>query len=68
MQSEWHANKTLVLAGITVYSCCFSIAPPIFAPISETIGRRPIYVFNCILFTATMFLVGFAQVPRKSLF
>jgi|SRR5579862_9485917 len=62
MQEEWHTNATLVLAGITTYSCCFSIGPPIFAPLSETIGRRPIYVFCCLTFTATIIPTSFAQV------
>src|SRR5277367_5626366 len=64
MQAEWGCSQTTLLLGITVYSCCFSIGPPIFAPISETIGRRPIYLMNWIVYTGVMFPIAFAQVKH----
>jgi hypothetical protein len=67
MQAEWGCSQTTLLLGITVYSCCFSIGPPIFAPISETIGRRPIYLLNWIVYTGVMFPIAFSQVLYPSL-
>jgi MFS family permease len=61
MQAEWGCSQTTLLLGITVYCCCFSIGPPIFAPISETIGRRPIYLLNWIVYTGVMFPIAFSQ-------
>src|SRR5271170_7819342 len=31
---------------------------------SETIGRRPIYLLNWIVYTGVMFPIAFAQVPQ----
>jgi MFS family permease len=68
MEEEWDTTQTVLLLGITVYSCCYSIGPPIFAPISETVGRLPLYLLTWSLYTGNMFLVAFSQVSFAPIF
>lgn len=41
--SEWQFGDVAILVGITVFTTGFGLAPMVFAPISEVLGRRPIF-------------------------
>jgi len=49
--SEYGTNDQLVMGGQSGFVCMLGIGPLFFAPMSETFGRRVIYVGNLTLFT-----------------
>nr|POE75795.1 putative transporter spbpb2b2.16c [Quercus suber] len=49
--STFNASKQAVLAGQTVFVAMLGIGPLFLAPMSETFGRRPIFLICLTLFT-----------------
>jgi len=49
--SEYKTNDQLVTGGQSGFVCMLGIGPLFFAPMSETFGRRIIYISNLTLFT-----------------
>jgi MFS family permease len=52
IQDELHCSRMLALAGITLYTVMFGIAPMVLAPLSEIYGRRNVYIASAIVYTA----------------
>jgi MFS family permease len=50
---EFDCSETLVNASVTVYSLVLAIAPLVWGPMSDRMGRRPVY-----LAAASVFVVG----------
>ncbi len=54
---EWDLrSRTLALVPVSVYVLGLALGPFLFAPASELIGRKPVYVFTSLLFV--LFNVG----------
>ncbi|CAI7645983.1 unnamed protein product [Penicillium manginii] len=47
-----HTSQELAFLGISVFVVGFAVGPLFWAPLSETYGRRPIFIFNAISLTA----------------
>lgn len=54
-------NRTLSLAGISVYAFGFGIPPLFLAPLSEVYGRRWVLLVSHLAYTLFFFCVGFAD-------
>lgn len=53
MMKEFHVNsEPVVTLGVTTYLIGLAVGSLILAPISETYGRRPVYVIATLIFTA----------------
>ncbi|KAI9033440.1 major facilitator superfamily domain-containing protein [Hyaloraphidium curvatum] len=50
---ELQASETLVNLTVTIYSIVLSVAPLVWGPLSDRVGRRPIY-----LASSSVFVVG----------
>ncbi|ETS78124.1 hypothetical protein PFICI_10186 [Pestalotiopsis fici W106-1] len=50
---SFEVDKQLVLGGQTAFVCFLGIGPLFFAPMSETFGRRKVYLLNILLFCLT---------------
>ena len=53
--------EVMILASVTMFVIGFGVGPLVFAPMSEEVGRKPIYVVT--LFVAVVFIVpcGYAR-------
>ena len=49
------SEEVIILASVTVFVIGFGVGPLVFAPMSEEVGRKPIYVVT--LFIAVVFVV-----------
>ncbi|KGQ87496.1 multidrug resistance protein [Candida albicans P87] len=49
------SEEVIILASVTVFVIGFGVGPLVFAPMSEEVGRKPIYVVT--LFIAVVFIV-----------
>lgn len=59
MANDLHmANETVALLGLTTYLLGFAAGSLLWAPLSETYGRRPVYIATLI--PATLFVIGCA--------
>lgn len=59
---EFHVSLEVSLLTITVFVVGFGVGPMIFAPLSEIVGRKPIYVVT--LFIALIFEIPCAVAPN----
>lgn len=50
MAEEFHASRTLVIAGISTFCLGFGFAPMALAPLSEAWGRYPIFIAAGIVY------------------
>ncbi|KAK9479389.1 major facilitator superfamily domain-containing protein [Lipomyces japonicus] len=53
---EFHVSETVALLGLSVYLVGLSMGPALAAPISETIGRNPVYRLSMPI--SMLFTVG----------
>lgn len=53
---KFHASQTLTLAGLTFYLVGLSLGPILGAPMSEILGRKPVYVISLPL--SMLFVMG----------
>ena len=51
IQETFKCSRQAVIAAQAVYVCSLGIFPLFWAPMSETFGRRPIFLINIALFT-----------------
>ena len=51
MEAEFHASEPVVTTGVTTYLFGIAIGSLICAPISETYGRRPVFLGSMLAFT-----------------
>lgn len=52
MAAEFGCSRTAVLAGITLFTTGFALAPMVLAPLSEIHGRYPVFVGSGVVFVA----------------
>ncbi|EAS30990.3 multidrug resistance protein [Coccidioides immitis RS] len=52
---EFGVSETVTLLTITLFVIGFGVGPMIFAPLSEMVGRKPVYVVT--MFLAVIFLI-----------
>ncbi|KAF1985865.1 MFS general substrate transporter [Aulographum hederae CBS 113979] len=52
---EFHVSEEVALLSITLFVIGFGVGPMVFAPLSEILGRRPIYAVT--LFIAVLFII-----------
>ena len=51
IQETFNCSRQAVIAAQAVYVCALGMFPLFWAPMSETFGRRPIFLINIALFT-----------------
>lgn len=51
LQDDFHITKITGLLGITTYLLGLAVGSVFLAPLSETLGRRPVYLMSAGLFT-----------------
>jgi MFS family permease len=56
IMAKFHASQTLALAGLTFYLLGLSLGPILGAPMSEILGRKPVYVISLPL--SMLFVMG----------
>ncbi|PKY03243.1 MFS general substrate transporter [Aspergillus campestris IBT 28561] len=50
LQDEFHISKSVALLGVTTYLLGMAAGTVIFAPLSEVVGRRPVYIVSMAIF------------------
>jgi multidrug resistance protein len=60
MTADLHTSSTLVKLQQTGFVCMLGIGPLFLAPMSETFGRRTIYLLNLALFTLVQIPIALA--------
>lgn len=50
LQEDFHVSKIVALLGVTTYLSGMGIGSIIFAPLSELVGRRPVYIVSMMIF------------------
>ncbi|KAF7183307.1 hypothetical protein CNMCM7691_003220 [Aspergillus felis] len=50
LQNDFHVSKLVALLGITTYLLGMAAGSIFFAPLSEVVGRRPVYIGSMTLF------------------
>ncbi|TIC55684.1 MFS general substrate transporter [Wallemia mellicola] len=61
MTAEFGVSAEVGQVGMFVFNASFALVPLFLAPLSEYIGRNPIYLVNYACFVAFFFQLGFAQ-------
>ncbi|PYI15465.1 putative MFS multidrug transporter [Aspergillus violaceofuscus CBS 115571] len=61
LEKEFHISRIVGLLGVTTYLCGMGIGTIVFAPLSEIIGRRPVYLFSMTLFLLLILPSALAQ-------
>lgn len=59
MMALFHANQYLVVTGFVVYVTAWGFGSMLWAPLSDSIGRKPVYIGSSLLWT--VFQVGCAR-------
>ncbi|KAK6200536.1 synaptic vesicle transporter [Scheffersomyces amazonensis] len=49
------SEEVIILSSVTVFVIGFGVGPLVFAPVSEEVGRKPVYVVT--LFVAVIFII-----------
>ncbi|PLB41292.1 MFS transporter [Aspergillus candidus] len=50
LQDEFQISKSVALLGVTTYLLGMAAGTVIFAPLSEVVGRRPVYIVSMTIF------------------
>jgi multidrug resistance protein len=61
LQNDFHVSKIVALVGVTTYLLGMGIGSIIFAPLSELLGRRPVYIASMTMFLLLLLPVALAQ-------
>jgi multidrug resistance protein len=61
LQNDFHISKIVALLGVTTYLLGMAIGSIIFAPLSELLGRRPVYIASMTMFLLLLLPVALAQ-------
>ncbi|KAJ5716911.1 hypothetical protein N7488_002557 [Penicillium malachiteum] len=52
LTQDFHTSEELALVGVSTFVVGFAVGPLLWAPLSETYGRRPLHLLNAIALTA----------------
>ncbi|CAL1704107.1 unnamed protein product [Somion occarium] len=58
LAKEMHCSQEVALLGVSLYVIGFGLGPLVFAPLSEVLGRRPVFLLTYSVLT--LFLLGCA--------
>lgn len=61
LQDDFHVSKIVALLGVTTYLFGMGIGSIIFAPLSELVGRRPVYIASMTVFLLLLLPSALAQ-------
>lgn len=61
LQEDFHVSKFVALLGVTTYLFGMGIGSIVFAPLSELVGRRPIYIVSMTIFLLLLLPCALAQ-------
>ncbi|CAO1631017.1 unnamed protein product [Parajaminaea phylloscopi] len=64
IQEEFGVSREHVIAGFVVYVAMWGFGPLVWAPLSATVGRKPVYIFSSAAWTLCN--VGCARAPNMS--
>jgi MFS family permease len=53
IENDFQTSEAAAAFSVSVFLIGFGVGPLVFAPMSETFGRKPIYVVGFTLFTLT---------------
>eukprot|EP01113_Clastostelium_recurvatum_P018047 TRINITY_DN2129_c0_g1_i2.p1 TRINITY_DN2129_c0_g1~~TRINITY_DN2129_c0_g1_i2.p1 ORF type:complete len:458 (-),score=38.01 TRINITY_DN2129_c0_g1_i2:7-1380(-) len=62
MQVEFGISRTVAILGMTTFTLGFGFAPMVIAPLSEVVGRSPIYIITFFIFA--LFQLPIALAPN----
>ncbi|KAL3431716.1 putative MFS multidrug transporter [Aspergillus tetrazonus] len=61
LESEFHISKTVALLGVTTYMLGMAFGTIISAPLSEMVGRRPVYIVCLAIFVLLILASALAR-------
>lgn len=61
MQEEFHVSKIVALIGVTTYLLGMAAGSVLFAPLSEIMGRKPVYIISMTIFLLLLLPSALAQ-------
>ncbi|KAE8307128.1 major facilitator superfamily domain-containing protein [Aspergillus transmontanensis] len=61
LQEDFHVSKIVALLGVTTYLFGMGLGSIIFAPLSELVGRRPVYIASMTIFLLLLLPSALAQ-------
>ncbi|KAJ5467241.1 hypothetical protein N7475_004993 [Penicillium sp. IBT 31633x] len=61
LQEEFHVSKIVALLGVTTYLLGMATGSILFAPISEIVGRQPVYIVSMTVFLLLLLPSALAQ-------
>ncbi|EMD38651.1 hypothetical protein CERSUDRAFT_113828 [Gelatoporia subvermispora B] len=50
MQRDLHMSQEVAILGVSLYVLGFGLGPTVFAPLSEILGRRPVFLFTFAIY------------------
>lgn len=63
-----HVSKVATSVSITLFVTGFGFGPMLFAPLSEFIGRRPVYILTGFLYWSMYHRSSFAHLDERATF
>ena len=61
LQEDFHVSKIVALLGVTTYLFGMGTGSIVFAPLSELVGRRPVYIASMTIFLLLLLPSALAQ-------
>lgn len=61
LQEDFHVSKIVALLGVTTYLFGMGTGSIVFAPLSELVGRRPVYIASMTIFLLLLYPSALAQ-------
>ncbi|SPO45579.1 related to YHK8 - putative mediator of drug efflux [Moesziomyces antarcticus] len=58
LQRQFDASAEVVTLGLSLYVLGFALGPLLMGPLAQTTGKRPVYVYSWIVFTACCFVMS----------
>jgi MFS family permease len=58
LQRQFKASAEVVTLGLSLYVLGFALGPLMMGPLAQTMGKRPVYVYSWIVFTACCFVMS----------
>lgn len=66
LESELHISHELAALGLTLFTFCFGAVPLLLSPLSEVLGRNPVYLVSIALYA--IFLIPQAAASNVPIF
>lgn len=61
MGAEWNVSKVAAAVGVTTFTMGFAIAPMTMAPVSEVVGRKPVFMSMGVVYVVCTICCGATQ-------